>query len=297
MPEANVAVPAAQPTLQPGAAAPEVATIDSAVGGQVPGAAPTTEPQASQGASTTPTTEPQPQPAAEPAEPGGVQKRITELTRARREAERRAQEAEAQAAAAFEALQRLQPTAAAEPVAPLEPPVFETPEQFARDMAEYTQRVSERAGREAAVRARQESEQQALQRAQMAEQERVRTSFMAQVEKEREQLPDFDDVVNSPDVPISVPLAAAIAQHPQGAKVAYFLGSHADEAKRIVALPVALQVAELGAIAYKLAHPPAAATSKAPPPIDPVRGPSAATAPDVGEMSMDQYAAQRKGRR
>ncbi len=296
MPETVITAPAAQPTQQPGAQAPVVEPTPAA-GGQAPGAAPSPELQPGAAASTTAPIEPQPQHQQEPTDQGGVQKRISELTRQRREAQRRAEEAEARAAAALEALQRLQ-TPVAEPEAELQPPVFETPEQFARDMAEHTRKVAERSARLAAQQAREEQVQNAAQEAQRTQQERVRAEFMERTEKVREKHPDFDDVViNNDDLPISVPLAAAIAQHPQGPEVSYYLGTHIDEAKRLATMPPAMQVAELGVIAYKLANPPAAPVSKAAPPIDPVRGPSAAAAPDLGEMSMEEYAAQRRGRR
>ena len=297
MPEATVAAPAAPTTTQqPGVQAPVVEPTPAA-GGQAPGAAPQAELQPGAAAPTTAPNEPQPQQQQEPTEQGGVQKRISELTRQRREAQRRAEEAEARAAAAFEALQRLQ-TPAAEPEPELQPPVFETPEQFARDMAEHTRKVAERSARLAAQQAREEQARTQAQQAQQAQQDRVRAEFMERTERVREQHPDFDEVViNNDDLPISVPLAAAIAQHPQGPEVSYYLGTHLDEAKRLATLPPALQVAELGVIAYKLANPPAAPTSRAAPPIDPVRGPAAAAAPDLGELSMEEYAARRGGRR
>ncbi len=295
MPDTQVAADAVMSNPTTEVKSSKAVPQDPAAGGAAPGAAQASELPQDLATPAVATEQPKP---SDSAEQGGVQKRISELTRQRREAERRAAEAEAQAAAAFEALQRLNtPTQPDPPDQDMQPPTFETPEQFARDMAAYAEHVAERRARIAAQAQREQEARDAAQRSQQAQQEQVRSQFMERVEQAREKMPDYDDVVNNPDVPISVPLAAAIAQHPQGAEVAYHLGKNVGEAKRIASLPVPLQIAELGALAYQLSHPAAAPTSRAPAPIEPVRGPAAATSPDLGEMSMEEYAVRRMGKR
>ena len=277
---ATPADPTATSVVTPAAPAPAAGAPASAEGGgELPAGA------------AAPAAAPDNQPAAEPPK-GGLEKRFSELTRKAREAERVAAEERA-AREAAEA--RLQAMTAMPPEADLVPPTFETPEQFQRDMAVYTQQLAERASRDAvqAEQARQAEEQ--ARKTQQAHVDGIRASFQERVEAARPELQDYDDVVNNPDLPISVPLAAAIAQHPLGPKLAYHLGKNLGEAARIAKMPVALQLMELGDLARTLKNP-TPNVSTAPPPITPVRGGAPSEAQNFDGMSMEEYAASRNRR-
>lgn len=99
----------------------------------------------------------------------------------------------------------------------------------------------------------------------------------------REKYEDYDEIAHSKDLPISDGMAAAIMESELGHEIAYYLGSHPEEAKRIAKLPVASQIRELGKIEAKFSTEASPATtkpavSKAPPPGKPVR---AGTTPKV----------------
>jgi hypothetical protein len=83
---------------------------------------------------------------------------------------------------------------------------------------------------------------------------------------------DFDDVVGemAPTNPVSI----AIMQAENGEDIAYYLGTHLTEAKRISQLDPLSQAREIGRLETKLlAEPPKAKTpSQAPAPIIPVTG-------------------------
>ncbi len=292
--------PAAPVSTDP-AAAPAAASVPAASTEPASGGAGTSAGAELSGAGQQPGSAPEttetPPANADDALPGGsLQKRINELTRRAREAERRAAEAEQQSRLALEALNR-GPAPGQQPNQPepeLSPPEFHTPEQFQQDMAIYTQQLAERTAREMLRAERAREQQEAQQQTMLNEQERIRTTYQARVEKARTEMPDFDEVAGNPDIPISVPLAATIAQHENGPQLAYFLGKNPAEAARIHALPVPLQLVELGVLAYRLKNPAPAPTSRATPPITPVRGGSAATSRSIDEMSMEEYAAQRR---
>lgn len=68
-----------------------------------------------------------------------------------------------------------------------------------------------------------------------------------------------------------------------GGDVAYYLGTHMDEAKKIAAMPPLKQIIEVGKIAHKLSlEPSKPKPSKAPAPISPLSG---AAAPDSSAPS------------
>ena len=81
---------------------------------------------------------------------------------------------------------------------------------------------------------------------------------------------DFDEVVG--DLKPVTPWAIAIMQAENGADIAHYLGSHIQEAERIVALDPHSQVREIGKLEVKLSLAPEAPKkpSQAPKPIEPV---------------------------
>jgi hypothetical protein len=87
---------------------------------------------------------------------------------------------------------------------------------------------------------------------------------------------DFDEIVG--DLSPTTPWAMAIMQAENGEDIAYYLGTHLKEAQRITQLDPLSQAREIGRLETKLLAEPlkAKTPSKAPPPITPVAGKTAA---------------------
>lgn len=182
---------------------------------------------------------------------GGFQKRIRKLSERVTAAEQEREYWRQQA------LRTQQPDAqrAPEPAEEREP----KPEQF-RTYDEF-------------VTAKVRYEAKQLVKAQEAEREtaRVRDSWNKQVEAGRTKHDDFDEVVNNPHLPISQPMAEVIQQSDIGADLAYYLGTHEDEAAKIARMSPLGAARELGRIEARLATPkPAAKTGEVKPAAPPV---------------------------
>lgn len=90
---------------------------------------------------------------------------------------------------------------------------------------------------------------------------------------------DFDEVVG--ELQPTTPWAVAVMEADNGDEIAYYLGTHLDEAKAIAALSPTAQIRAIGKLEAKLAAEPPKPlpTSKAPAPINPVSGTGAPPAP------------------
>ena len=129
---------------------------------------------------------------------------------------------------------------------------------------------------------------QALKELEAKQREQVSQSFQTElvskweekVDKSLDKYDDYQEVVGELK-PVS-PLIVAIMDAENGPDIAYYLGKHLDEAKRLAALPHVSQIREIGRLEAKLSLAPAKpiTPSKAPPPITPVTG-AASTATDV----------------
>lgn len=226
----------------------------------------------------------------------GVQKRLDELTRQAREAERREQaalEREARLMALVEAKDKPKPTDATEPAKPKR-------EDFGSD-EQYDDARIEFAGKHAewrvtnAYESKQKEEREKQEQASIAEQSRkVQQAYVTRVDKFKETHPDYSEVAESPDVSVSIPMAHAIAHSEHGPALAYHLGSNPDEAKRISQLPPPVQLMELGKLEVKLTSSPAKPVSAAPAPIKPIKPGTETPTLSPEEESMEQYANRRK---
>jgi hypothetical protein len=107
-----------------------------------------------------------------------------------------------------------------------------------------------------------------------AAQERLTADWEGKVKLGDDEYDDFDEVVG--DLTPTTPWAMAVMQAENAHDVAYYLGTHLDEAKRIIALDAISQIREVGRIEAKLQlQPPTPkASSKAPAPIAPLSGAS-----------------------
>lgn len=161
---------------------------------------------------------------------------------------------------------------------------------FTTAQAVYEARKAARAEYEALDRQRNEqAQQQTLQQREAA--------FSQRVEQARERFEDFDAVVFNPANPISDAMVEVIKSSDKGPDLAYHLGSHPDEARRIASLPPIQAARELGLIEAKLSLPKPRTVTKAPDPIRPVGSGGASPATDPNKLSYTEYVkARREGR-
>lgn len=230
---------------------------------------------------------PEPEKPAEPEVPKGVQKRIDRAVRQKYEAEARAKMLEERLAALE---QRSEPQRAA-PIKDSEPTIdkFDNFDDYVAAKAEYIAKrqiestLSEREQRQAA-------EREAAARKQTAD------SWSSKVEKATADMPDFEDVLSSSDVPMTDVMQQAIMESEIGPKLAYYLATKPEEAIKIAQMAPIRAVAALGRLEERLeTQKPAVKTTSAPPPIQPV-GSRAAVSKDPGKMSDAEYAKWRKAR-
>lgn len=247
-------------------------------------------------------------PTGEAGREDPVTKRFARLTRERDEALARDQRSREELSTALDVLKKLggapkdpvkdpaAATAESHHEEELAPPEFVDIDQYQRDMAVYTQKMTERTvQRELKAAETRRATEEANARAMAAQQERG-NAWIQRRKAMIESTPDYEIVAESPDVDVSPAMAMGITGHEHGPKIAYYLGQHPEEAAKISKLAPELALMELGAIAAKVtAPPPPPKTSTAAAPLSTLKpSDEAARQPDVGELSMEEYAAQRR---
>lgn len=150
------------------------------------------------------------------------------------------------------------------------------PEQFS-DMYEYAKALAEyTADKKLAERDREEQNRKAA-----AEQEAKFKSWADRVNAVKSEIPDFEDMVQSSDVRVSDPVRDAIMESEVGPKILYHLAENSELAEKLNQMSIVSAVREIGRIEARLEREskasepdvkPAAAKSKAPAPISPLRG-------------------------
>lgn len=147
-----------------------------------------------------------------------------------------------------------------------------TREQFSTD-AEYIDALATSRAR-AAVDEAMRTHQESLTKAQQMEAlRRMSESWRSKLANVQQKYPDWDDVVDQPDVPLTDAMQTAILTSDVGTDVAYFLGKNPEEARRIAGLSPIEQARAIGRIEAKLSPSdptPQREVSKAPAPIKPV---------------------------
>ena len=304
-------------TDEPLAAVPEPpASASNSVVDQENGIAPEMsgpEQAAARGAKTDGTT-PAPEttePKSESDETPAWQKReITKARNAQRAAEQARDQAMADAESARKALEALAlKTAEPAPVdiAPDPRPrreAFENPDEYDTALETWAAREGERkataeltaraeAERAEAARVAEEARVTAEQASTAAEIERLNTAWTEKKTAAMEKYADYAEVAENDALPISVPMAHAVLQAPNGPDIAYYLGKNPAEAARIAAIGnPGLQIFEMGMLAAKIGTP-RARPSNAPAPISPLGGTSSPADTSAREPSMAEYGARR----
>ena len=206
-----------------------------------------------------------------------LERRFSEITKQREEARKEAQrEREAREAleARLAALER-QP-------APQAPKVDEEPQpsqfndafEYAKALAEYTadKRIAEMKQDEAKAR-------------QAQERQKVIETWASKVQQAKATLPDFDDIVASSDVVVNDDIRDAILESDVGPQILYHLAENEDVAKKIAGLSPKQALREIGKLEARFEVKETApetktiVRSKAPAPIQPLRGSSPADVP------------------
>lgn len=204
--------------------------------------------------------------------PKGVQRRIDRITRAKYEAEARNKMLE-------ERIQALEQTS--KPSQPQGAPKIEDFQDFDQYLNARDEFLAKKMKSETIA------EYEKRQQAESAQRERQKTldTYQKRVAQAVKELPDFDDVVYRPDVTISDVMAHTIMESDAGPKVAYYLGTHPDEAERIADLSPVAAIKELTRIEDKLSKTKATNT---PPPTNPV-GSRAKAEKDPSDMSLPEF--------
>ncbi len=214
-----------------------------------------------------------------------VQKRIDELTRLRREAERDRDYWREQASRQPQAKPE-----AAEPDAPKKPPTLA---EFDYDEAAYQAALTAHVSEEAARKVREEFRKE---QAQLTERQRAESWAKRQAEFAAK-TPDYEEKAYY--APISTDVAHIVMDLERGPEVAYYLGQHPDEARAISAMSERQAAVAIGRIEAKLDAPAAPApapkpVSKAPPPPPQIEAVEPAVAKDPSEMTDAEFAKWRK---
>jgi hypothetical protein len=207
-----------------------------------------------------------------------LERRFSEITKQREEARKEAQQ-EREARQALEtrlaALEK-QPAPQQAQAADQEP----QPSQF-NDAFEYARALALYSTEQALEqRDRQEAEAKVAQ-----ERQKVIQTWASKVQQAKASLPDFDDIVASSDVVIQDDIRDAILESDVGPQILYHLAENEDVAKKIAGLSAKQALREIGKLEARFEvketppEPKTIARSKAPAPIQPLRGSSPADVP------------------
>ncbi len=215
----------------------------------------------------------------------GVQKRIDKITRARYEAEARNKVLEERLANMEKTLYAPQQRVINES----EPTIdkFDSFDDYVAAKAAYIAKqqiestLTEREKRESAAR-------------EATERQKTVESWTKRVAQATAEMPDFEDVLASSEVPMTEPMQQVIMDSDIGPKLAYHLANNPDEAFKIAQMSPLRAIAALGRLEGRLvSEKPGVKSTSAPPPIQTV-GNRAGVKKDPGKMSDAEYAKWRK---
>lgn len=221
----------------------------------------------------------------EPAIPKGVQKRIDRAVRQKYEAEARTKMLEER----LQALESRQNQPSAPKVVDNGVPKIENFDNFDEYVAAKAEYIASKKIQETL------SERDNARKAEYEAAERQKTadSWTKRLASATAELPDFEDVLASSDVPMSAPMQEAIMESDIGPRLAYYLAQNPEEAIQIAGMSPVAAIRTLGRIEERLTSQKPATPKVAPAPIKPVGG-RAAVAKDPGKMSDVEYAKWRK---
>ena len=213
-----------------------------------------------------------------------VQARFNELTRHRREAERRAEAVEQRARELEQRLQSLEGTQR-------QPAESLNPEQFT-DYNEYVRAIAKQAADDARKAVEQQFRQQESQRSQ----QEMAEAFGRREAEYAKAHPDYNDLVADLGRSVRYPqeVIEVIATSDHGPAVLHHLATHLDEADRLARMRPHLAALHLGRLEAQLTAPKPKPVSNAPAPAPRVDG-GAAITKDPDQMPPDEWLRWREG--
>lgn len=242
------------------------------------------------------------QPSEEQAQPEGAQpepekkpnpkleRRFSDLTKARKEAEARAEaervrreELEAKLAALQGQAPQQPETAQPAAQADAEP----QPHEFS-DAFEYAKALAKWSSDQAVKRVKQEE----AERKASEERNRVISTWAERIQAAKVEMPDFDDMVASSEVQVTDAVRDAILESEVGPRILYHLAENPELGKKLAGMTVTAQLREIGKLEGRFevtkADPkpngtaaPAVAKPRAAAPITPIKAVAAGSAADV----------------
>lgn len=219
-----------------------------------------------------------------------LEKRFSELTKLRKQAEENAAKAVAEKEALEARLREYEGRANPQLQAD-ESPIGREPraDQFT-DAFEYAKALAEWSAEKALY----DRDQQEANRKIEEERQKVIKSWSEKLEKAKPNLPDFDDVVDSTQVVVSNEVRDAIIESDVGPEILYHLASlDGEEAEKFQALPVAKALREIGKLEARfekqeaaqeeaVRSKPVVQKSKAPAPLSPIKATGSAMETPIG---------------
>lgn len=210
------------------------------------------------------------------------QERVNEITRARREAERRAEALERE----LTNLRQSQP-------AQHQPQSKDAPklEDYDYDMSAFGAALTEYAVKQAQTQA----ESRIQQQAQQEQAQKLQKSFEERAVRYAAEHPDFDEAVSSltRTVQFRPEVVETISASEHGPAVVHYLAQHLDEADSIARLPAHLAAAQIGRIESRVSATKPKPVTNAPKP-PPVLGGGAAATKDPDRMTGEEWLAWRR---
>lgn len=231
-------------------------------------------------------TEEKPTHEAEAKPKDAVQKRIDELTKKRRAAERDAEFERNKRLELEKELEDLKKKVPAE--GKPDPADFETEAEYLEALADW--KIEQKINQKDQKSQKAESEKDEKKQVDEAYKE-----LDAKMEKGRKKYSDFDDLVlKDEELKISEAMTEVMLLSDITEDIAYYLAKHPEESAKIAELPPTKMAYELGKIeARLLAPPPKKKISQAPEPITPVK-PTGMVDKDPSTMTPKEYRAWRE---
>lgn len=219
-----------------------------------------------------------------------LEKRFSELTKARKLAEENAAKAQAEKEALEARLREYEERTNPQPKADESPIGREPkPDQF-DDAFEYAKALAEWSAEKALY----ERDQQEANRKIEEERQKVLKTWSEKLERAKPNLADFDEVIESTQVVVSNEVRDAIIESDVGPEILYHLASlDGEEAEKFQALPVAKALREIGKLEARfekqqdaeetaVRSKPVVQKSKAPAPLSPLKATGSAMESPIG---------------
>jgi hypothetical protein len=227
-----------------------------------------------------------------------LEKRFSELTKARKEAEAQATEERTKREGLEARLAALESIKA--PNQAPESNQKPTPDSF-KDAFEYAEALADWSAEQALVRREQEVKQKEVE----AKREKVISTWQQKLETTKAELPDYEEMVASSTVTVNDTVRDAILESDVGPRILYELASDDEMAEKLSTMTTSSALKLIGKLEaqfekteepVKAERKSVAAKSKAPEPIRPLRSTSGVA--DVGmdgnDMSYQQWKAARQ---